>query len=56
MINPIARATALVIAPRRAIVFAAVVVTAAFACGYVVGVATAVVRGPDRYGGVANSR
>ncbi len=42
--------------PRRAVVFAAVVVTAAFACGYLVGVTSAVVRGPDRYVGVANSR
>ena len=32
--------------PRRAVVFAAVVVTAAFGCGYLFGVAAALVRGP----------
>lgn len=42
--------------PRRALVFAAVVVTAAFGCGYLIGVAGALVRGPIAYVAEANSR
>ena len=41
---------------RRALLFAALVVTGAFGCGYIVGVASAVVRGPSSYVAVANSR